>query len=672
MMIALTVTEMEKVRGQPVTGYPVLMVLDEFAGLKRMEVIENAVAQIASYGVKLFFVLQSLEQLKAVYKDNWETFLANSGLKVFFNLEDHFSREYVSKLIGETEVIREVGSSNDSTSESEGVSKSVTRSQSETHGRSSSTGTSESEGTNSGKSWGINSSETSGDNYSYVRAWFFGFFRQYDKRMGENRSQSKGTSEGWSEGKSRGTSRSHTDGTSESQTTGTSETDGTTHGTTKSRTEGKSETIQKRALITPDKIGQVFARIDERAHQAYPGLALVVISGARPVPVRRVNYYEDYEFMGLFDPPPDYPYTPPKQLTVEGRTLGLSLATYGLQLGNWSIDAGQIAAAADEGALVVKTADNTTPARIRVPRAGKITAVDRRTGGDVPDGPLFSLMYYEDGAGLLDPFAEVRAFCEQVRAEREARQREEDARQREEDERRRAEERKRRIRKYKAVACCVLVAVIAIGSAIIRSAIHRSQEERAAALIREGQTAKQANPAIPNPDSTPMSAPATPSSTAPSSQSTVPPTDSQRTPDVGTAPATPAATTQGSSTTTDDGSLVSGGVIAPYVVPPAETAMVEKKVLVCVPLRVDYYGFGNPAPSRKMEAFRDAATKTIRDYARFGVNDKTQFWVMDTFDSFDPAYPDAHQLATVMTIISGANTCPAANRPYTLTVETKP
>src|SRR6202049_3777032 len=52
MMIALTVTEMEKVRGQPVTGYPVLMLLDDFAGLERMEVIETAAAQIAGYGVK--------------------------------------------------------------------------------------------------------------------------------------------------------------------------------------------------------------------------------------------------------------------------------------------------------------------------------------------------------------------------------------------------------------------------------------------------------------------------------------------------------------------------------------------------------------------------------------------------------------------------------------------
>ena len=144
MMISLTVTEMEKVRGRPATGHPILMVLDEFAGLKRMEVIETAAAQIAGYGVKMFFVLQSLEQLKAVYKDNWETFLANSGLKVFFNLEDNFSRDYVSKLIGETEVIREVRSESDSTSRiGKHVAQRRRRRTRRTTGTSSSSGTSE-------------------------------------------------------------------------------------------------------------------------------------------------------------------------------------------------------------------------------------------------------------------------------------------------------------------------------------------------------------------------------------------------------------------------------------------------------------------------------------------------------------------------------------------------
>ncbi len=237
MMIGLTVTGMEKVSGRPATGHPVLMVLDEFAGLQRMEVIENAVAQIAGYGVKLFFVLQSLEQLKAVYKDNWETFLANSGLKVFFNLEDNFSREYVSKLIGETEVMREVASE----SETKGVfGKHVpqhdTKSQSETHGTSSSSGTSESDGTNSsastGKSWGLNSSESSSRNTSFVQGMIF---KHFDKRTGLGSSQSQGKSIGWTEGLAKGISHtissSRTGGTSDSVTTGTSETEGTTHGT---------------------------------------------------------------------------------------------------------------------------------------------------------------------------------------------------------------------------------------------------------------------------------------------------------------------------------------------------------------------------------------------------------------------------------------------------------
>ena len=229
---------MEKVRGRPATGHPVLMVLDEFAGLKRMEVIENAVAQIAGYGVKLFFVLQSLEQLKAVYKDNWETFLANSGLKVFFNLEDNFSRDYVSKLIGETEVIREVRSESDSTSESESTSRSVSRS--ESHGRSSSTGTSENEGTNSsvssGTSGGSNWSRTKGKTYNDGRSWtpvsiLFGAGRmkgnlQKNDSRSWSDSLSTGGSKGWNEGRSDGVSH----GTSRSQTDGTSETSGTREG----------------------------------------------------------------------------------------------------------------------------------------------------------------------------------------------------------------------------------------------------------------------------------------------------------------------------------------------------------------------------------------------------------------------------------------------------------
>jgi type IV secretory pathway TraG/TraD family ATPase VirD4 len=424
MMIALTVTEMEKVRGRPATGHPILMVLDEFAGLKRMEVIEHAVAQIAGYGVKMFFVLQSLEQLKAVYKDNWETFLANSGLKVFFNVEDNFSREYVSKLIGETEVIREVKSANESVSESESTSRSTSRSKSTTSGRSSSTGTSESEGTNSsvssGKSWGTNTSEGRNWGRSASRNWDYGGFlggRRWEggnAGTSEGRSWSRGTSKGWNEGRSEGvshgTSRSRTEGTSESVTEGVSETEGVTHGTSQSRTSGSSETIQKRALITPDEIGQVFARVDDKERVAYPGLALAVIAGVRPVVLRRVNYYEDYQFMGLFDPHPDHAFAGVRELSVEGRDLGFALPEFGLKIGGWSVKPGQIADTGDEAATVVAINGMAAPF-IRVPRAGLVTGVP----GDM-QGTLFSLKFYEDGAALIDPFAELRAFCKQVAA----------------------------------------------------------------------------------------------------------------------------------------------------------------------------------------------------------------------------------------------------------------
>ncbi len=320
MVIALTVTEMEIVKGLPATGHRVLLVLDEFAGLRRMEVIENAVAQIAGFGVKLFFVLQSLEQLKATYKDNWETFLANSGLKLFFGLEDHFSREYVSKLLGETEIVREVQSSSDSLSESHTISETHSKSESQSHsvGRSVSHGTSESVSrtTSSGTSESLsdtrggsrgrsmprgagsaNTSISDGVNWSRGRTW----------------GRSTGTSVSRTHGHSSTQSTSVTDGTS--VTTGT--TTGTTQGVTTGRTTGSSETIHRRALISPDEIGAAFRRVDDHDDPAYPGLALVVVSGARPMIVRRVNYFEDYQFIRRFDPHPDHPFRPAREYALD-------------------------------------------------------------------------------------------------------------------------------------------------------------------------------------------------------------------------------------------------------------------------------------------------------------------------------------------------------------------
>jgi Type IV secretory system Conjugative DNA transfer len=307
-----------------------------------------------------------------------------------------------------------VRSNSDSTSESESTSRSLSRSESQ--GRSSSTGTSENEGTNSsvssGTSGGSNWSRTKGKTKNYGQSWtpvkiFFGAGvmkgnLQRNNSRSFSDSLSTGGSKGWNQGRSDGESH----GTSRSQTEGTSD----TTGTSESRSEGTSETIQKRALVTPDEIGQLFARIDDRASGAYPGLALVVIAGAPPVALRRVNYYEDFQFMGLFDPNPDYPQsTGPKELTV-GADGMLRWRWYFenklLKLGPWEIAQGRTVEGGFAAAPLLTSAD-VAAGNLRAPRAGMISAV---TSPAALGSPLFSLRYYEDGAALIDPFAEIAAY----------------------------------------------------------------------------------------------------------------------------------------------------------------------------------------------------------------------------------------------------------------------
>ena len=39
LMVVLTIGEMERIKGRPKSGHPTLFLLDEFPGLKRMDVI---------------------------------------------------------------------------------------------------------------------------------------------------------------------------------------------------------------------------------------------------------------------------------------------------------------------------------------------------------------------------------------------------------------------------------------------------------------------------------------------------------------------------------------------------------------------------------------------------------------------------------------------------------
>jgi type IV secretory pathway TraG/TraD family ATPase VirD4 len=242
MFAALTIGEMERTRTKPASGHPVLTVLDEFPALRRMRVIENAAAQIAGFGVKMVFVAQTLAQLKDVYKDNWETMVANAGVKIFFGNDDQFTREYVSKLAGDTETVRTAfsGSETDGWTESFSLGVTAGESQSVTNSHSGGMGLG---GRGSGQSFNI----------------------------------------------------SHSFGSSQGVTAGR------TSGRSGSRTQGYSESVHKRALLTPDEVGRLFAS------RARPPRALVLVAGRNPFVVERLEYHRRPDWRGRYDRHRDHP-----------------------------------------------------------------------------------------------------------------------------------------------------------------------------------------------------------------------------------------------------------------------------------------------------------------------------------------------------------------------------
>jgi len=81
---------------------PVMFLLEEMATLERMAIIEQAVGLMAGFGMQFVMVVQDFTQLKELYKNRWESFLANSASIQCFGTNDRFTADYLSALCGQT------------------------------------------------------------------------------------------------------------------------------------------------------------------------------------------------------------------------------------------------------------------------------------------------------------------------------------------------------------------------------------------------------------------------------------------------------------------------------------------------------------------------------------------------------------------------------------------
>lgn len=96
MIVQMACTVLEQMGTYPRDRSPILFMMEEFATLGHMEIMERAAAYFPGFGIKLWAIIQDTTQLERYYKSSWETFLGNAGLIQFFANGDQSTLNYVS------------------------------------------------------------------------------------------------------------------------------------------------------------------------------------------------------------------------------------------------------------------------------------------------------------------------------------------------------------------------------------------------------------------------------------------------------------------------------------------------------------------------------------------------------------------------------------------------
>jgi len=112
-------------------GRRVVMLVDEMAALGHLAPLEDAFALIRGFNIQIAAMFQDLGQLKELYKERWETFIANAGPVFGFAPNDLTTADWMSRRSGQTTIVLKGYSENSSTtlgnqmsiSTSEGISE---------------------------------------------------------------------------------------------------------------------------------------------------------------------------------------------------------------------------------------------------------------------------------------------------------------------------------------------------------------------------------------------------------------------------------------------------------------------------------------------------------------------------------------------------------------------
>lgn len=98
--------EFDNGRSKTVHKHRLLLLLDEFPTLGKLEVFESALAYIAGYGMKAYLICQDVQQLYKAYT-NYESIISNCHIRVAYAPNKVETAEWMSKMTGQMTVVKE-------------------------------------------------------------------------------------------------------------------------------------------------------------------------------------------------------------------------------------------------------------------------------------------------------------------------------------------------------------------------------------------------------------------------------------------------------------------------------------------------------------------------------------------------------------------------------------
>jgi type IV secretion system protein VirD4 len=85
----------------------VLFLLDEVGNMKHIQALEDAVTLLRGYGVRLWFIFQSIQQIHVCFGDRAPIFLDNIDTQQYFGISSYPSAETISKMLGDATITNE-------------------------------------------------------------------------------------------------------------------------------------------------------------------------------------------------------------------------------------------------------------------------------------------------------------------------------------------------------------------------------------------------------------------------------------------------------------------------------------------------------------------------------------------------------------------------------------